>query len=104
MPTARFLHRGGSSIACAGDDGGHGRLAEREYRRIYGRNLLRFGAKWWGRGAVLMLRGILFLAGAMRLGLALAGMKGDRPRSVTIDAAKGTMESAFASVDREPAS
>lgn len=92
VPPSRFVHRGGSAIG----DGEAGRLSEREYRRIYGRNLVRFAAKHWGGAGSLAVRGLLFAGGAMRLLLALAGARGDRPRRVTRDAALGTIASAFA--------
>lgn len=93
VPESRFLHRGGSSI---GEE--EGRLGEREYRRIYGRNLLRFGNKHWGFFATVALRVLLLAAGSLRLLLALAGARGDRPRATTIDAALGTIRSAAARI------
>jgi len=95
VPGSRFVHRGGSSIAA------EGRLVEREYRRIYGRNLLRYAEKWWGEGSLPWVRALLASGGAIRLALAASGFRGDRARKVTLEAARGTFESAFLSIDGE---
>ncbi len=92
VPGSRFVHRGGSSI-----DSERG-LAERDYRRIYGRNLLRFASKWWGPATVVFVRVLLAVGGVLRLLLAVVGARGDRPRRVTVDAARGTISSAFSSI------
>ena len=92
VPEARFVHRGGSAVS---DE--PGRLSEAEYRRIFGRNLLRYAEKHWGASSVPLVRLLLFGAGLLRL--LILPLPGP-PRRRRASSALGTLGSAFLSTRR----